>query len=611
MSKKVYPNWWEHDDPHNWITQYITQSECANPDWRRRALDYARLYSNSNFLGLDPYSYSRLDIDGRINTHGNGGRIKLNVIGSIIDTLLSNIAGDMPLVNCLPEGADWNTRVKCKRLQKFLNTELTSKKAYPEALLAFLDMCVFGTGVLYPYSEWGELRVDRVIPTEIYVDEVEACYGKPRQIHRVRAISRQVAEELFPEHTDQIRIAQLWRPEGQAYRETLSDVITLRESWHLPSSPEAGDGRRVVTIDNATLLDEPYESSVLPFIFIRWKQPLMGFWGTGIPEELAGIQIEINTILMSIQKAFHLLGNPMVFIPAGSAISKAHINNRIGVIIPYNGPTPPQVTTHRTVHPEVTMHLDRLYERAYQITGVTQLRAQGQKPSGIDSAKGIREYDDITSQRFIVVSNQWEQMFVDLAYRWVDIAKRMAAEGEPPKSRTTGSRWVNTIKWSEVDLDRDRFVINIDTSNRLPQSKAGRTQESLELLRAGAITVEEWRDLQNYEDLESNASLERASRDYLREVASQMLDEGRWIPPEEYDNLVWGRDYFMKTLQEAKLAGAPEERTELIKRWIDEATDMLEPPPPPFQPPTPGPAAGPQQGTEPQQLVTPGIMPSG
>lgn len=609
---QIDPRWWQKEDPHTYITNYIKSAELYGPSWRSKAVDHARLYSNSNFLGLDPFAYSKVDLDSRLSANSSGtGKIKLNVIGSIIDTLLSNIAGQMPLVNFLPSDADWDTQLRAKRLEKFINSKLVSKKAYTEALMTFLDMCVFGTGCLYPYSEHGELKVDRVLPTELFIDEAESVYGKPRQIHRMRTISRHVALEMFPDHTDAILLASPWEPRAGRYAETSSDIITVRESWHLKSGPDAKDGRFVITIDNATLHDEEYLEDDFPFIFIRWKQPVLGFWGSGIPEELAGIQIEINTILMSIQKAFHLLSNPMVFMPTGSAISKAHINNKIGIIVPFSGPTPPRVVTHQTVHPEVTAHLDRLYERAYQIIGVTQLRAQGRKPGGIDSGKAMREYDDITSQRFVVVSNQWEHLFVELAKKWTKLARKMFEEGEMPEATTKRGKFVRKIKWKEVNLEDDQFVVQIDTSNRLPQSKAGRTQESLELLRAGAITMDEWRDLQNYEDLEGNASLERASRDYIREVIDNLLDEGEYIPPEEYDNLVWARQYAMKMLQQAKMSRAPEDRLDLLRQYIDEVTDMLTPEEqaPDFAPPMPGPAAGPNPTTSPSQLVTPGSVP--
>ena len=49
---------------------------------------------------------------------------------------------------------------------------------------------------------------------------------------------------------------------------------------------------------------------------------------------------------------------------------------------------------------DLFMHLDRLYNRSFEIAGISQLSAQSSKPSGLDSGRALREFSDIESERF-------------------------------------------------------------------------------------------------------------------------------------------------------------------------------------------------------------------
>ena len=94
----------------------------------------------------------------------------------------------------------------------------------------------------------------------------------------------------------------------------------------------------------------------------------MGFGGISLAEQLYPVQKEINSLCIRIQQSMHLLSVPLVFIQAGSKVAPSHIRNQPGTIIHYNG-QPPVVYTPQAVHPEVFNHLDRLYQRAYEISG--------------------------------------------------------------------------------------------------------------------------------------------------------------------------------------------------------------------------------------------------
>ena len=87
--------------------------------------------------------------------------------------------------------------------------------------------------------------------SEIFVDDVEALYGQPRQLHRVKQVDRQVLLDMFPDDAGLIMGAKPSRTEENG-RSIIADMITVRESWHLPSGPGAKDGKHVITIDGGT-----------------------------------------------------------------------------------------------------------------------------------------------------------------------------------------------------------------------------------------------------------------------------------------------------------------------------------------------------------------------
>ena len=76
--------------------------------------------------------------------------------------------------------------------------------------------CVLGTGVLKVFSERDELCVERVFPSEIFIDPLEGLYGEPRTFIQRKWMSRRVLEELFAPGTAQ---------EGKKERARLRQVL--------------------------------------------------------------------------------------------------------------------------------------------------------------------------------------------------------------------------------------------------------------------------------------------------------------------------------------------------------------------------------------------------
>ena len=185
---------------------------------------------------------------------------------------------------------------EAKKLNAFLDGVFYENGTHEIGRTVFRDAAVWGDGFIHVFAKGDRVCHERVMSSEIFVDDVESLYGVPRQMHRIKQVDRQVLFDLFPEDADKIAGAKPSRTE-EAGRSIVADMITVRESWHLPSGPGADDGKHCITIDGAVLGEmEPWPHQFFPFARVQWSPRLYGYWGQGLAEQLQNIQLEINKL---------------------------------------------------------------------------------------------------------------------------------------------------------------------------------------------------------------------------------------------------------------------------------------------------------------------------
>lgn len=573
-------NWWQGDKGsiHENVFSYVGHLDRDQAYKSADNLRYMRLYGNYELLGLDSYSYTRVETSNSV-TH----RVTLNIIQSIIDTVISKLSKNKPKPTFLTDGGDWSLQQKAKKLTKFCEGVFSCTDYYKHSINAMKDACIFGTGVVKIYKENGNIKAERVFIDELKVDDQEAFYSKPRQVHQVKFIHKSVLLDLFPEHSFYIEQMNA-SPQDMMVNSNAhqNDMIKVIESWHLPSGkttndrdkPIKHDGIHSISINNKTLFSEPYNKSYFPFVFFRWNEKPIGFWGLGLSESLQGIQLEINKILRTIQVSMHLVSIPKILVEASSKVVTAHLNNKIGGIIKYAG-TPPKYEPLGGVPAELFTHLDRLYERAYEISGVSQLAAQSQKPAGLDSGKALREFNDIESERFLEVGHRYEKTFMDAARIMIDIARELYEDHGEFKVKVKGRKFIETIDWSEVDMSEDKFLMDIFPTSSLSNTPSGRLQDVQELLQAGFISKEDGMKLLDFPDLESAMSLENSEILDIERMIEEMVDKGKYQTPEPYQNLEMGIKKCQQAYLKYRAESAPDDRLELLRRWMEDAQGLL------------------------------------
>lgn len=607
---KINPQWWgvEDSDMYKHVFGVVGELETRQNYRTLQNIKNARLYANLEILGIYSGVYAPTS-----NEYLLPNRLTLNVIKSCIDTVASKIAKAKPRPLFLTEGGNWKMQRKAKSLTQFIDGAFDAGKVYQEKQRAFIDACVWGTGAVKFYKDKKAKMVvaERTVIEEILVDDNDAIYGKPRVMFQRRLVSKEVLKQMAPkEKWAKIDEATNCMKEGGS-ADAVRNLVKVIEAWHLPSAPGAGDGKHFIGCDTCTIEVEEWKKDYFPFSFERWNHRLLGFWGMGIAEELTGIQLEINKILRNIQLSMHLFAVPRVAVENSSQVSINAINNDLASILKYSG-TAPTFLTPQAMSADVYQHLWNLVSRAYEITGVSQLSASSKKPEGLDSGAAIREYQDVESDRFQLVGQRYEEGFLDAAKIEIDLMKDLEEElegGVSVKIENNGS--MKTVKFKDVNLKEDQYMMRVFPSSILPTQPAGKLAKVTELTQAGFLDKETAFDLLDFPDIKAATDKQLAPRRIVLKILEKIVDEGEYESPEPYMNLQLTEAIANQYYLYSRVENVPEDRLELIRRFISDtqalkaqASAAMMPPPPQ------GPDGAPMPPmAQPQQAPTSDILP--
>jgi hypothetical protein len=551
------------------ITNFLSQNDL------RRQSQYqmsTKLYGNSVVAG-------KMQL--------NRDRVTYNVVQSVVDTIGSKMCKNKPKPLFLTSGGDWKVQRKAKKLDKFVEGIFYENKAHQLGATVFRDATVLGDGIIHVFEHYGRVKYERVLSSELFVDSVEAFYGEPRQMHRMKNVDRQVLIDLFPDKKREIALVDTAKAD-RGGASNIADQVTVIESWHLPSGPDAGDGLHTICIETEALLVEEWKRDHFPFAFLHWSRRMHGFWGQGLAEQLQPIQLEINKLLWVIQRSMHLAGSFKVLLENGSKIVKEHLNNDIGAIVTYNG-TPPSYVTPPIVPLEYYQHLQNLKVMAFEQAGISMLSAASQKPAGLNSGKALREYNDIESDRFRLIGQDYENLFLDLAKLSVEAAKEIFERDGKYPVQVPGRKFIETIDWKDVDMDEDQYFMKIFPVSSLPSDPAGRLQTVQEYVQAGFLSPRAARRLLDFPDLEQIEDLQNATEDYLHFILGKLIEEGEYTPPEPFDDLNLAHELGLEYYEQGKLNGLEPEKLEMLRTFIDQVNLLKTKAQPPAQA---GPAGG-------------------
>lgn len=597
----TYQRWWISDESKVAadLIQLVRTIEENQRDQYLQDQRHAYLYNNHQSANSTIAGQPSLDLPERFH-------VTYNVVKSAIDTVTARIAQKELRPRVLTERGDYAKQQRAMRLTKYLDGLLDSGGVYKIGPQILKDACIFGTGVVKVIAdpETQEVRFERTLVKELLVDDLEAKYGDPKSMYQRRLVSKDTLLEQFPDCSDEIEAAATARENPlvgfstKVRRAPVVDMVEVIEGWHL-----GVNGRHVIAIEGKTLIDQPWSYKTFPFAFLRYNPKIESFYGQGIAEELLGTQLEINKLLRDIQRAQHLVAVPRLLIERHSKIIPQHINNDIGSAIKYEG-TRPDFITPSAMSNEIYSHVKWLISSAYEKVGVSILSATSVKPSGLDSKPALREFSNIESGRFAVTEMAYQELFKDIAELAVKWSRELYKNSKDIKVTTQSKKFIETISWSDVDLEDDKFVTKMYVSSLLPTSPSARLQKIEEYVRAGWMDRETALSQFNHPDVEAWETTETAEKDFVALAISDILEHGRYRAPEPEIDPLKAVNFAKKAYLEAIQNGAPVERVELLLRWIDAAASLLpdiaQPVAPDLGLPSAAPMPLPQSGILPQ-----------
>ena len=411
-----------------------------------------------------------------------------NIVMSMVDTLRARIGKRRPMPVISADDAGPSEKLFAKRASRVLRRKMGKPDVERMSPMCARDGLIRGTGVAKAVRVGGDVQFERVPRRELFVDPAESQYGTPRVMAQVKRVDRGVLAAMFPDRAEDIRRApRAERDEWRVLDETSdADLVEVAELWHLPSGPEAEDGRHAMVVRGLLpLLSCEWERPRFPFAFFQFNEALDGFWGTGLVEHAAPIQQEVNSMLKDMGEGISLGMQLKVFVTRGSNIEKNHLRARNPAVIEHDGAEPHYVAP-LPFNPAVLQYLQWRIQQAYEMAGISQSAASSKNPLGSNaSGKALDTMYDLESDRFSHVELQYAMFRVDLGQALLDEARDIY-EDETIEDECKAT-WIRELDWSRVDIDDGSFTLNLEPINFLPDSRSGKLAQVKEMAEAGLL----------------------------------------------------------------------------------------------------------------------------
>jgi hypothetical protein len=535
----------------------------------------------------------------------NGSLINLNMVMSMVDSIEAKLAMKRPMPQISADDANYSQRRFAKRCSRVLRRKMGGTEVAEASPLVLRDMIIRGDGVFKGEAYAGDVHIKRIPIYELIVDPFEAEHGGARSMAHVRPEDRSMMMARYPKFAEQISDSPTYtRNEPWAswayYQQTASDFIEVREIVHLPSIPGADDGLHVVTVKGQVIYRRKWRWPCFPVTRFQWTAPPRGAtgdygWrGSGLVEQLLGIQEQCNDILRDLREGLKHGSQLTIFVQRGANVNKHHLRKRHPAVVEYDGVEPHYVAPNPVSEQAIRILL-MLLDQAKQISGLNDSAVSGQNPLGASaSGKALATQDDISDRRFAHIENAYQQARVRLGKVVTYLAKDLHdsdedseyPEAPPPTPKKDLAAWIAGTDWSKLDLQSGDYHLVLEPVNYLADSREGRLAQVSELGANGMIT-----DPSIQADLFDEPDLQAANRIILGPKHKlDMIMEGLADPdvpmfeiqPDQYTNLELGVKMAKGELNEAEASRKFDREDpdldaicERFREWIERAKSQI------------------------------------
>ena len=595
------PRWSEIDDDDAAgraaaeICQWLRQNDTARLD---RCKDHLCRFEGMQIPGLDPASYLRT---GPYKSD-RYRRLAWNLPRSLCQTVQAKLAGrNRPKVQFVTTGASWRQRRRAYHLDRFAEAQFHLKQGqhgniWQVGALILLHSLVLGDGVAYVYADdvQEQVAVETVFPWQLFVDPNDAAQGRPRTLFLVRPFDRDELAGQYHEEPDKvaaIRAAKAYGgKEGASadhyYKGGTRSVeqIEVYDAWVLPVSKDE-PGQHIRYIDGKTLDREDWKRPEFPFVHQQWAQRVQGYWGESLIGEVAEVSDEVNAVVQRLSDCVRLTGKAVCLEPDGSIGEGQANNNEDCINIKYDAnigkpdwvsPAPFDQATIEWLR----MNLDQLFA----LPGVSQMAATARKEQGVTAAIALRTLDDQQTERLGTQQNGYELLYVELARHMIACTRELAEKNPNYSVKWPGKSFLREIKWKDVDLPEDQYIMRPDPVSNLKNTPTDRLQLAQEMFGAGifsAATLEESTLYLNSKDHLTGADkqtqlIERYIESWL-DATPESVESGefKFRSPFPYLKLPAAMLQVAEAYVEAELDEADDFNKDFFLRWLEQADEIV------------------------------------
>lgn len=456
------------------------------------------LYCNEDLLSAYNQTGSANELSSGANRSMRMPRQTANYIKSSADTLVGKLLQNNSRVRGLSVGGDWATYRAARKLGMMLDAEAIQGKLDREKARVCLDAVNTGSGYLYVGEEEGKVCYERWYYNEIFVDPLDAAYGCPTMLFRMRYIKRENALAYWgntAKKRDIIMRAPAAATPAFAWTPYQAGMIAMYEAWALPigEGTAARKGRHVLCFETGWVKDEEWTRCRFPVIQFRASELPLGWYGQAFTVNAAAAQVELNSNLTVMAKAARLGVAPYWVVSGNATVSVKQLNNMPGHVVTSTGPAPEWVT-NQPFHPYSAEYNAQLKQQITDAYGVNEIESQGAAPqTRYDSDPALMRLQDAWMARHTGMLGRWTNDFhLDVAYATIEQAKEIAErEGTYPIVAKKGNRaWA--MDWKDfLKLDENRYRLALGTESALSLTGPARRQEIMNMQQQGLITPEE------------------------------------------------------------------------------------------------------------------------
>lgn len=523
------PKWQGHKDVTAVVRRLVRDQNPRLVENTR----FASLYANQDFL--QPYGATR------VRQQASMPRQTLNLIKVYTDTLAGKLVQSNSRVQAVTIQGDWTTFKLSRKLGRLLDSTFLQGRLWRECSRFLLDALQYGIGYLYVGEEDGKICYERWYHNEIFVDQLDAMYGRPTMLFRIRYMYPDNAQALWG-NTDEKRkiIARSPRaiPPSFAWTPYESGMIEVFEAWaiDMPNRP----GRHILCTAGGTLVDEVYKRDKFPVVAFRASELQLGFYGQGFTAHSAGTQIWLNRILDIMAKSAHLGLAPYWVTQGGATVSLKQLNNVEGHIVSSDGP-PPTWVTNKPFHESAPMYVELLTAAMRTIYGISDIESAGEGMNRVDSDPALVQLQDMWMARHTILLKNWsEECFLDIAERTIEVAQDIAKRkgGYPIVATEYGRAW--GMNWADfVELKKEAYRLQLGTGSALPLTPAARKKEIFNMAQQGLVTP----------DRAASMMLGSSDTDAIASEVSAFHNNADWL----IEQLMDGHEPVMSDLQKPEL----------------------------------------------------------